>query len=320
MIGFVVIGRNEGARLERCLASLRRACDRIVYVDSGSSDGSLQAASRSARIVALDSGHPFTAARARNAGYRDLAQAWPNCDPVMFIDGDCELAPDFPDAGLAALGADASAGVIVGRVRERAPHASVYNRLCEMEWRGPVGEIRACGGIFMIRRSAFDSVGGFNPEVIAAEDDELCVRLRAAGWRIRRIDADMCFHDAAMTRFGQWWRRSVRAGHAFEQVGALHRGYFGAERLRALGWGLVLPTAAIALAPATGGLSLLGFGLYPLSFLRVRARLVREGAPKRDAGLYAAFLALAKFPNLLGMASYRLKRARGQAIGIVEYK
>ena len=44
VIGVVVIGRNEGQRLERCLCSLAHGADKVMYVDSGSTDGSLQLA------------------------------------------------------------------------------------------------------------------------------------------------------------------------------------------------------------------------------------------------------------------------------------
>ena len=50
-------------------------------------------------------------------------------------------------------------------------------------------------------------VGGFNPAVIAGEEPELCVRLRQAGWKIHRLDAEMTLHDAAMTSWRQWWKR-----------------------------------------------------------------------------------------------------------------
>ena len=42
-LGAVVIGRNEGARLERCLDSLQGTVACIVYADSGSEDGSVAA-------------------------------------------------------------------------------------------------------------------------------------------------------------------------------------------------------------------------------------------------------------------------------------
>jgi len=73
-IAAIAIGRNEGPRLEACLASLRAAgLTRIVYVDSGSTDGSVDAATDTgAVVVPLDMSKPFTAARARNAGIAAL--------------------------------------------------------------------------------------------------------------------------------------------------------------------------------------------------------------------------------------------------------
>src|SRR5271170_4957425 len=65
-VGVVSIGRNEGERLKRCLESVKNAADCIVYVDSGSTDGSLELARELAVVVVeLDLKTPFTAARAR---------------------------------------------------------------------------------------------------------------------------------------------------------------------------------------------------------------------------------------------------------------
>ena len=75
VIGVVVIGRNEGQRLERCLRSLAQGADKVMYVDSGSTDGSLQlAANLGVEVLALDMSTPFTAARARNEGFAALHQ------------------------------------------------------------------------------------------------------------------------------------------------------------------------------------------------------------------------------------------------------
>ncbi|MBY0423383.1 MAG: glycosyltransferase family 2 protein, partial [Parvularculaceae bacterium] len=258
-VGFVAIGRNEGERLVRCLDALTRLGDGVVYVDSGSTDGSLEAARRfGAIVVELDRDTPFTAARARNAGFAALMKSRPDCEFVVFIDGDCEIDAGFPQRAVAALQANPSWGVVAGRVRETDRERSVYNRLCDFEWAGPVGDVAAVGGIFMIRSRIFEKIGGFNPDVVAAEDDELCIRVRAAGYSIRRTADEMCRHDAAMTSFRQWWRRAYRAGHAYAQVGALHRGYFAGQKRRALLWGLALPASAVALAPFTAGLSLGG--------------------------------------------------------------
>jgi glycosyltransferase involved in cell wall biosynthesis len=100
VVDAIAIGRNEGARLDACLASLAGRVRRTVYVDSGSTDGSpARAAEAGAQVVALDMGQPFTAARARNAGLAALATDPP--DLVLTIDGDCTLQPGFLPAAIA---------------------------------------------------------------------------------------------------------------------------------------------------------------------------------------------------------------------------
>lgn len=320
-IGFVAIGRNEGERFQRCLLSLKKEAARIVYVDSGSADDSVAfAKNEGAHVVELSDDAPFTAARARNAGFAALVKTWPDTDYVMFIDGDCELAEGFAHAAASVLAVDPSLGAVTGRCRERFPDATIYNRLCDMEWDGPIGEIKACGGIFMTRADGFRAVGGFNPSVIAAEDDDFCIRLRATGAKIVRLGQDMCFHDADIHHFGQWWRRMTRAGHAFAQVGELHPGYFAAERRRAWIWGLIIPAAAFLAAPFTYGLSLALLLLYPVSLWKTRRGLIARGAAPEHASLAAKFLTLSKFPNLIGMLDYKRKKLTGRQIGIVEYK
>lgn len=67
-VGAVVIGRNEGARLKRCLTSLAPQISHLVYVDSGSHDDSVALAkSFGATVVELGNATPFTAARVMQA-------------------------------------------------------------------------------------------------------------------------------------------------------------------------------------------------------------------------------------------------------------
>ena len=50
-----------------------------------------------------------------------------------------------------ALANQPNLAIVCGRLRERFPEQSIYNRLCDMEWDTPVGETKACGGIAMMR-------------------------------------------------------------------------------------------------------------------------------------------------------------------------
>jgi len=213
--GFVIIGRNEGARLEKCISSVLAEANCAVYVDSGSSDASVALAeSYGLPIVRLDPARPFTAARARNAGLNWMLNARPELGYVHFIDGDCELIPSWLDTAFGAMAAEPDLAAVCGRRRERSPNASVYNKLCEDEWNTPVGIADTCGGDALFRVEPLRQVNGFSEELIAGEEPDLCHRIRLNGWRIRRIAGDMTVHDAAMLRFSQWWQRNRRSGYA----------------------------------------------------------------------------------------------------------
>ena len=319
-LAVVIIGRNEGARLIRGLASVA-AADRVVYVDSGSTDGSQQAAQEAgAEVVALDMSQPFTAARARNAGLEQLRLHGTRPELVQFMDGDCELQPGWLPSAQAFLAAHPEVGVVFGRRRERFPDATMYNRMCDWEWDVPLGEQRACGGDALMRLAALNEVGGYNPALIAGEEPEMCVRLRAAGWKIWRIDTEMTLHDAAMTRLGQFWSRARRAGHAWAEGAALHgappeRHCVGQVR-RALIWGAVVPFVIILLAIALNPWALVFFVIYPLRALRMA---LREGAT-RPAWERAWLLSIGKFPEAMGVIEYHLRRLAGRPRGLIEYK
>ncbi len=312
IIGAVIIGRNEGARLSACLQSVGTQVGQMVYVDSGSTDASVAAAAAvGARVVALDMTQPFTAARARNAGMALLD----GVDFVLFVDGDCVLQPGFIAAALRTFALHPAAVVVCGRRREAHPAASVYNRLCDAEWDTPVGRALACGGDALMRLAAVRAVGGFCAGLIAGEEPELCLRLRRAGGQVWRIDAEMTLHDAAMARFGQWWRRSVRAGHAFAEGAWLHGAapdrHWRHEVARALFWGLVLPSATV-LAGIIHPLGWLLVFLYPAQVLR----LWRRGGDLAQALL----LVLGKFAEAQGALTFHVRRLRGHGGRLIEYK
>ena len=215
-LGVVAIGRNEGKRLNRCLASLASYHVPVVYVDSGSTDGSTELARRlGAFVVELDMSRPFTMARGRNAGFDELEKIDPQIRFIQFVDGDCEMVAGWLEHAYAIIENRPDVAAVSGRRRERFPEQSIYNRLADIEWTSPAGEAKYCGGDVLVRVDAFRQVKGYNATLIAGEDPDLSVRLRQHGWLILRIDAEMTLHDMAMTRFSQWWRRSTRSGYAF---------------------------------------------------------------------------------------------------------
>ncbi len=294
-VGAVVIGRNEGDRLRLCLESVAPCVERTVYVDSGSSDGSVELARRlGADVVVLSADRPFTAARARNAGMAMLA-AFPGIWLVQLIDGDCELDPGWIDAARTAMTELPGAGIICGRRRERFPDASVYNGLCDREWNTPIGEAVACGGDALVRVDAFEEVGGFEASLIAGEEPDLCHRLRLMGWRIYRIDAEMTRHDAAITRVSQWWKRNERSGYAGAEAWYRRGKTDGATRrpvFSNLLWAVAWP-------------------FWPVLWWRVY---------RRSDAVYAAHIVIGKLPHCQGQLRFWLDRLTGRHSKLIEYK
>jgi len=309
--------------LKSCLQAAVGCARTVVYVDSGSLDWSATVA-RTLGCHVLELDPPFSAARARNAGFGVAMTVDPEIALVQFVDGDCVLDDGWLECGAAALSERTDVGVVCGHVREIHPEASVYNRLFDLEWRQKPGEIGSCGGIFMVRPAVFKAVGGFRPEVIAGEDNEFCLRVRRMGQKILLLDTAMVWHDAAMRRFMQWWRRARRTGHAYAQVAAMHGNseerYFVRECLRVWAWGLAIPVIALAAAPFTHAWSLLMLAAYPLQFGWIFLKGTRRGWPAGDAMVYAFFTVLTKFPALGGMLAYYWRSMRGQKPAIMEHK
>lgn len=326
-LGWVAIGRNEGSRLVACLQSLQRlAGGTIVYVDSGSHDGSVAfARSIGVEVVLLDMTQPFTAARARNAGFERLMQRQPDTDFVHFIDGDCELLEGWVDEALQLLQSRSDVAAVAGRLIERHPQATVYNRLCQFEWDGSrqFGEVKSCGGIALMRTDAVRAVGGFNPALIAGEEPEMCVRLRDRQWKIWRLDTPMCLHDADIRRFGQWWKRVERAGHAYAEGVALHgrapHFHYRDQWRRAWVWGGAIPIATAAGLLLLGWPALLALLVYPAQAFRLALRSP-AGRPFRDRVLHAAFTLLGRPAELEGVLRYHWRRWKGAPPRLIEYK
>ena len=321
-IAVVAIGRNEGERLRACLASVLRFANLVVYVDSNSTDDSVaMAKALGVDVIVLPADVAFTAALARNAGWRRAREIAPQVEFIQFVDGDCAVVEGWIPRAHEFLTSHSDVVAVCGRRRERYPDRSIYNTLCDMEWATPIGEAKACGGDVMMRAAALDAVGGYRDSLIAGEEPELCVRLRAQGGRVWRLDAEMTLHDAAMTRIGQWWKRSMRAGYAYAEGAHLHgappeRHCVRASR-RAWVWGLGIPLASLLGALLWSPWALAALLVYPLQMLRL---YLGFGGPLKARAARAAFTVLGKFAEAFGQLKFMARRLSGGPARLIEYK
>lgn len=318
-VGIVVIGRNGGERLVRCLESVREY-ETIVYVDSGSTDRSvIRAREMGAEIVELDTSRPFTAARGRNAGYQFVIRQHPDLRFIQFVDGDCELEQAWVPIARRELEQDDSLAIVCGQLRERHPDMSIYGLLCDLEWRKPIGDITYSGGIFMIRAAVFAQIKGFDPSVHAGEEPEFCSRIRAAGFRISRISAPMAIHDANMTRFSQWWNRNYRTGYGGLDI--QHRfGQLGFSKINrsawiwVLGWPALVFLATFA-GSAVGGTPVaiaccaIAAAILPAQIARLAVKTKTPELSWTQSIVCASMTLLSKIAQVQGQLSWYLHHA-----------
>jgi len=327
-LSVVVIGRNEGDRLARCLESvgLIRGIEGVVellYVDSGSTDGSPQTAQNlGAQVIVLQGGSQ-TAARGRNAGWQHAS-----APHVLFLDGDTILNQDFPQAALAVLHSNPDIAAVWGHRRELYPERSIYNRVLDLDWIYAPAFTEFCGGDVVMRRSVLVEAGGYDSELIAGEEPELCRRLRERSYLISHIDFPMTGHDLNMTRFSQYWRRAVRAGYAYAEMATRYRAsadpmWLGEckRNLRSgifwIAWlSLSLPLLALK------SLWFVPWLAVPVALSARSAWKARVKAPGQKILLllYGFHSHLAQVPILVGQLKYYRDRYFGRQAKQIEYK
>ena len=326
-LAVVVIGRNEGERLTRCLRSIVEmkhpfAAIEVIYVDSASSDDSVNRARNSgARVILLPPG-PTTAARGRNAGWRST-----DAELVLFLDGDTVLDQNFVTKAMAAL-TEPQVAVVWGHRRELAPRASLYNRVLDLDWIYPPGLAEFCGGDVLVRRKVLLDVGGFDERLIAGEEPELCRRIRARGHGILHIDFPMTGHDLQITHWSQYWKRATRAGHAYAEVSERFRNskdpFWASDRKRNLMRGSFwLISLAVVLAGSVF-FGVLPVALWLVLLLLVSVRSAWKARWKRATPgvllLYGFHSHVQQVPIFVGQLQYELSKRQNRKPKLIEYK
>ena len=319
-VGIVIIGRDEGEQLLPAFRSARDSGACVVYVDSASTDNSVELARHEGlETVVLSTEVPLSAARGRNAGFQYLSTHYPALHFIQFVDGDCELDTDWLATAQRELERDETLALVCGQLRERHPDKSIYGLLCDMEWRKPGGEITYSGGIFMIRAAVFAQMKGVDPSGPAGEEPELCNRIRAAGHRIVRVDAPMAIHNANMIRFGQWWTRNYRTGYGGLDIQSRF-GQLGFSKINRSAWIWVVGWPATVVAAALAGFVVGGAttamvcggvaaAILPAQIARLAAKTKTPELSWPQAITCASMTLLSKVAQIQGQVSWYLHHA-----------
>lgn len=264
----------------------------------------------------LDPQLPFSAARARKEGVAVLIGTNPSIEYIQFLDADCTLESDWIARAAEELDNDRHVAVVCGELHEVAPHRSIYNKINSLQWKASPGETASCGGVFMIRRSAYSEVGGFNASLLTGEEPELCARIRASGYAVIRVRFAMASHDSDMLHFKDWWKRAVWGGYGDALEHHVLGGEVTTQRRREtrsnLLWGALVP--ALGLLTLGGVLWSRWFSLgvaalllaYTALWAKVVGYRIKKGDTRGDSGAYAVFCVIRKVPLAVGFLQYWL--------------
>jgi len=191
-VTIVIPAFNEEDRIAACVEGLRKIdypaeLTEVVVVDNASTDGTAEAVRRSgARLLFLEEGK---VGAVRNHGVRET-----DGEVVAFIDADCIALTTWLRGAVKVLQDDSSTVAVGGKYL--APPTCTW---MEAAWASVpddrVAEVDAlAGGSFVVRRTQFEEVGGFDESLNAGEDFELSHRLRELGGRILRVPECGVYH------------------------------------------------------------------------------------------------------------------------------
>lgn len=329
-LAVVVIGRNEGERLRRCLQSVEQMRKpeggfECVYVDTASEDGSAELAEAMGIAAVRVFPENPSAAYARNAGWRAVSAEF-----VLFLDGDSQIEGDFVVRALERF-EDPKVAIVWGRLREAYPAVSIYNRLMDVQWiclrTLPEGPSFYGTGIGLVRRSALEAVNGFDNKMINGQNTEMGRRMQAIGYVILHVGVPMVRHDAEMLRLAHYWRRFFREGYSYARLLEVFRArkepLFRFEFSAAFGL-LMLAGPPLTLLAA---LAFRSWGVPAAALLVLTGLIVRTAARYRgrtanwaDALLFGLHWHIKVIPNFLGHLAYHNDKRLGQTRGLMEYR
>ncbi len=301
-----------GKTLDGCLSQVYPGEIEIVVVDDGSTDATEAVAARYARVVYLrqENGGP---ARARNSGWKASTG-----EIIFFTDSDCVPNPNWV-AQMVSRYTDTAVGAVGGSYDILNPHSLlsrlIHEEIVQRHLRMPA-EVSFLGSYNVsFRRTALEAAGGFEESyrMASAEDNDLCYRLRQAGWRLL-FDRENRVGHFHPTRVWSYYRRQMWHGYWRMKLYRWHPKMAAGDQYSspldflqpplALLCGLSLPLATLRIMP------LLFFGsfmvLLALQIPLTAAVLHRTG----DARL------LALIPLHIGRS---LARGIGMALGILHF-
>ena len=195
-LSVVIIGKNEEQFIAKAIASVLEATKtlaaEVIYVDSASTDRSIEEAQKfPIRILQLKPDWHLSVAAGRYTGSLNSTGEY-----IFFLDGDAEADKDWLVKAVEFMDNSPEYGACAGVLDEvymtdDGEVVGGQDNMFGQDLDADVSDMKALGGLALYRTAAFDKVGLVNPYLPTGEDDELCMRIRNAGYKVARIKGRM---------------------------------------------------------------------------------------------------------------------------------
>jgi len=185
-ITFIIIGRNEAINLPRCFSSIKKISKNIIFVDSDSSDNSIEIAKeyKIKTILKVKSNYG-TPALSRSVGAKKVKTKY-----IHFVDGDMEIEESWPQKAIDRLESNNKIAAVHGYKKVYTKNDKDFYILSDSkDWQADYLQ-----GAFLIDRSIYNIAGGLDGRLFGEEERDLYVRIKAHGYEAWYIHQLMASH------------------------------------------------------------------------------------------------------------------------------
>lgn len=231
MISFIVIGRNEGWKISKCLQSVFNAikqnklekCE-VIYVDSKSTDDSIDRAKKFEDIKIFQITGTCNAAIARNIGAKESKG-----NILFFIDGDIEINPEFIKISIDEFGKlvySFISGQVIN-INYNKNNQFISETIMYPAVKNSDKFFSTSGGIFLMDRSLWLEAGGMDNNFKRGQDHDLTLRLAKKGIPLMRKSAVICkHHTIAYTHEDRLWKTLFSGDIAYSNSFLFRKHFF----------------------------------------------------------------------------------------------
>ena len=219
-ISFIVPMYNEEMNIKRCIESIlseMQGDDELIVVDNGSSDRSNNICIQYARLRLL------TLPRNTIGAARNYGSNFAKNELIAFIDADCEIVSGWRNSVIKAISNDNIAAVGSRYQIPTSPH--IIEKVWYSQKLNKVSKVKYINsGNFIIKKTVFVSLGGFNEKLITGEDAELGWRINKEGYIIVEDPEIICIHHGNPKSIMEFYRK--QKWHAVGMLGTFRVSFY----------------------------------------------------------------------------------------------